>query len=89
LIHGARARAARSATAAKRLGFFYVPNGMYLPISIPRLSGLALVHTGAKPLESFRQHERGGGLSNLGVISPNEGGSVHTRARRLVERRAA
>jgi hypothetical protein len=71
-----------SATTAKRLGFFYVPNGMYLPNFHPTAVGTGFEYTPVlKPLEPLRQHVNVvSGLSNLGVISPNEGGGVHTRA---------
>jgi hypothetical protein len=74
-----------SAAAApiQRFGFFYVPNGMYLPNFHPTDNGgtnFAFTPV-IKPLEPFRQQVTVvSGLSNLGVISPNEGGGVHTRA---------
>jgi uncharacterized protein DUF1552 len=70
------------AATAKRLGFFYVPNGMYLPNFHPKTVGSNFEYTPVlKPLEPFRKHVNVvSGLSNLGVISPNEGGGVHTRA---------
>jgi hypothetical protein len=66
-----------------RMGFFYVPNGMFLPNFHPAGSGgKAFEFTPIlKPLEPFRhQLSVVSGLSNLGVVSPNEGGGVHTRA---------
>lgn len=75
--------AAPAAAAVQRLGFFYVPNGMYLPNFHPvGETGSNFVFTPVlKPLERFRsQVNIVSGLSNLGVISQNEGGGVHTRA---------
>ncbi len=66
-----------------RMGFFYVPNGMFLPNFHPGGSGGRAFELTPilKPLEPFRdQITVVSGLSNLGVISPNEGGGVHTRA---------
>jgi hypothetical protein len=66
-----------------RLGFFYVPNGMFLPNFHPAgEGGKAFEYTPVlKPLEPLREHVNViSGLSNLGVISTNEGGGVHTRA---------
>jgi hypothetical protein len=75
--------AGSSTTAPARFGFFYVPNGMFLPNFHPAGNGgTAFEFTPVlKPLEQFREHVTViSGLSNLGVISPNEGGGVHTRA---------
>ena len=69
--------------AVPRLGFFYVPNGMFLPNFHPAgEGGRDFEFTPIlKPLEPFREQTTVlSGLSNLGVISPNEGGGVHTRA---------
>jgi hypothetical protein len=79
------AMTAASATAAgiPRVGFFYVPNGMYLPNFHPAgEGGSGFQFTPVlKPLEPFREYVNVvSGLSNLGVISTNEGGGVHTRA---------
>src|SRR5207249_12096470 len=77
------ALSAASSTPPARLGFFYVPNGMYLPNFHPAGDGgTAFEFTPVlKPLEPFREHVTVvSGLSNLGVISANEGGGVHTRA---------
>jgi hypothetical protein len=66
-----------------RIGFFYVPNGMFLPNFHPGGNGGRAFELTPilKPLEPFRdQITVVSGLSNLGVISPNEGGGVHTRA---------
>lgn len=74
--------AGTAATPLSRMGFFYVPNGMFLPNFHPAATGSAFELTPVlKPLEPFRdQLTVLSGLSNLGVISPNEGGGVHTRA---------
>lgn len=65
-----------------RMGFFYVPNGMYLPNFHPETAGTNFELTPIlKPLEAHRDRLTVvTGLSNLGVISPKEGGGVHTRA---------
>jgi hypothetical protein len=78
----ALARGATAATAVPRMGFFYVPNGMYLPNFHPAETGKNFTMTTVlKPIEGFRdQMNVLSGLSNLGVISPKEGGGVHTRA---------
>lgn len=76
-------KAAGTTTPVQRMGFFYVPNGMYLPNFHPAGgSTTAFEYTPVlKPLEAMRsQITVVSGLSNLGVISPNEGGGVHTRA---------
>ena len=76
-------RAAATTTPVQRLGFFYVPNGMYLPNFHPSgEGGTSFEFTPVlKALEPFRdQVTVVSGLSNLGVISTNEGGGVHTRA---------
>src|SRR5271154_3409898 len=75
--------AAAVTKAPMRVGFFYVPNGMYLPNFHPTGDGgTSFEFTPIlKPLEPFREHVTVvSGLSNLGVISPKEGGGVHTRA---------
>lgn len=69
--------------APARLGFFYVPNGMYLPNFHPAgPGGPGFTFTPVlSPLEPFRDHLTVvSGLSNAGVVSSNEGGGVHTRA---------
>ena len=65
-----------------RAAFFYVPNGMYPPNFRPTATGSKFEFTPVlKPLEPFRENITiVSGLSNLGVISPHEGGGVHTRA---------
>src|SRR6188768_3591802 len=77
-------KAATTATGGSmRVGFFYVPNGMYLDNFHPKGKGgrdFALTPI-LKPLEPLREHLTViSGLSNRGVISHNEGGGVHTRA---------
>jgi hypothetical protein len=78
----ALAAGATAVNPLSRIGFFYVPNGMFLPNFHPAATGSNFELTPVlKPLESFREHLTVlSGLSNLGVISPNEGGGVHTRA---------
>ena len=77
------ATARSAANPVPRLGFFYVPNGMFLPNFHPKGPGgknFELSPT-LTPLEPFRdQLVVLSGLSNRGVVSPNEGGGVHTRA---------
>lgn len=66
----------------QRLGFFYVPNGMYLPNFHPVGSGgtsfeLTPVLT---PLAPVREHVVViSGLSNMPVLANDQGGGVHTR----------
>lgn len=72
-----------AANPVPRMGFFYVPNGMFLPNFHPAgAGGTSFEFTPIlKPLEPFREHLTVvSGLSNLGVVSSNEGGGVHTRA---------
>src|SRR5712692_6316451 len=76
-------RAASTATPVQRMGFFYVPNGMFLPNFHPAGEGGTNFEITPilKPLEALREHITVfSGLSNMGVISHNEGGGVHTRA---------
>ncbi len=72
-----------AASPTPRMGFFYVPNGMFLPSFHPAGNGgtsFELTPT-LKPLAAFRdQLVVVSGLSNSGVVSTNEGGGVHTRA---------
>lgn len=66
----------------QRLGFFYVPNGMYLPNFHPVGNGgtsfeLTPVLT---PLAPVREHVVViSGLSNMPVLANDQGGGVHTR----------
>jgi hypothetical protein len=77
------AQARTAAAPVPRMGFFYVPNGVYLPSFHPAGDGgrdFAFTPT-LKPLEPFRQQLIVvSGLSNLGLISAKEGGGVHSRA---------
>lgn len=77
------ATARTAATPIPRLGFVYAPNGMFLPNFHPAGAGgrgYAITPI-LKPLEAYRdQMVVVSGLSNNGVVSPNEGGGVHTRA---------
>ncbi len=72
-----------AANPVPRLGFFYVPNGMFLSNFHPkgtRGSNFTLTPI-LEPLAPFRdQLVVVSGLSNSGLVSPNEGGGVHTRA---------
>ena len=77
------ATARSAASPGHRLGFFYVPNGMFLPNFHPKGDGgkhFKLSRT-LLPLAPYKdQMVVLSGLSNTGVVSPNEGGGVHTRA---------
>lgn len=69
--------------ATPRMGFFYVPNGMFLPNFHPAGKGGTSYELTPilQPLQKVKsQLVVASGLANLGVISPNEGGGVHTRA---------
>ena len=83
MVPALSATAQTAASPVPRLGFIYAPNGMYLPNFHPAGQGgkaFALSPI-LKPLEPFRdQLVVVSGLSNYGVVSPNEGGGVHTRA---------
>ena len=72
-----------AAPAIPRLGFIYAPNGMFLPNFHPAGgggTGYAIAPI-LKPLAAYRdQMVVVSGLSNRGLVSPNEGGGVHTRA---------
>ena len=72
-----------AAPAIPRLGFVYAPNGMFLPNFHPAGEGgrnYAMTRI-LRPLEAYReQMVVVTGLSNNGIVSPNEGGGVHTRA---------
>ena len=76
--------AARSVTApVPRLAFFYIPNGILPRVFHPEGNGgsdFALSPV-LGPLAAHRDRMTiMTGLSNSGVVSPNEGGGVHTRA---------
>ncbi len=79
----ALASAQTAAPPVRRLGFFYGPNGMFLPNFHPAGDGgshFAMTPI-LEPLAPFRdQLTVVSGLSNRGVVSPNEGGGVHSRA---------
>jgi hypothetical protein len=67
----------------QRLGFFYVPNGMYLPNFHPAgAGGTSFELTPVlEPLRQFREEIVVlSGLSNGRVFANDEGGGVHTRA---------
>ena len=72
-----------AAPTIPRLGFVYAPNGMFLPNFHPAGPGgsdYAMTPI-LSPLEAYReQMVVVTGLSNRGIVSPNEGGGVHTRA---------
>lgn len=77
------ATAKTAAAPIPRLGFFYAPNGMFLPNFHPQGDGGRdyTITPILKPLEAYReQMVVMSGLSNSGIVSPNEGGGVHTRA---------
>src|ERR1700676_2084921 len=74
--------AATGAAGPQRLGFVYVPNGMFLPNFHPEGSGgTAYTMTPVlKPLEALREHiVVVSGLSNMPVLANDQGGGVHTR----------
>lgn len=65
-----------------RLGFVYVPNGMWLPSFHPEGPGGTSypVTPILKPIESVREHAVVvSGLSNMPVLANDQGGGVHTR----------
>jgi hypothetical protein len=69
-------------TAPTRLGFVYVPNGMFLPNFHPEgASGSSYQMTPIlKPLEPLRDRVVVvSGLSNMPVLANDQGGGVHTR----------
>ncbi len=74
--------AAPASTAPQRLGFVYVPNGMFLPNFHPAgPGGTAYELTPIlQPLEALRsQVVVVSGLSNMPVLANDQGGGVHTR----------
>ncbi len=83
MVPALSATARTAASPVPRMGFVYAPNGMFLSNFHPAGGGgknFALTPI-LKPLEPFRdQVVVVSGLSNNGVVSPNEGGGVHTRA---------
>ena len=83
MVPALTARAAARVTAVPRLGFVYAPNGMFLPNFHPAGAG-GKDYALTSILEPMRPHRAQmvvlSGLSNSGVVSPKEGGGVHTRA---------
>ncbi|MEE2637422.1 MAG: DUF1552 domain-containing protein, partial [Acidobacteriota bacterium] len=83
MVPALTATASTVANPVRRLGFFYGPNGMFLDNFHPAGDGgvgVALTPI-LEPLAPFRdQLTVVSGLSNRGVVSPNEGGGVHSRA---------
>src|SRR6202171_6394174 len=74
--------AATTSTAPQRLGFVYVPNGMFLPNFHPAGNGGSSYELTPilKPLEALREHVVVvSGLSNMPVLANDQGGGVHTR----------
>ena len=72
-----------AAAPISRLGFFYAPNGMFLPNFHPTGNGGRdyKITRILGPLKDYREQMIVvSGLSNNGLVSPNEGGGVHTRA---------
>ncbi len=72
-----------AASPISRLGFFYAPNGMFLPNFHPTGNGGRdyKITRIISPLKDYREQMIVvSGLSNNGLVSPNEGGGVHTRA---------
>ncbi len=72
-----------AASPIPRLGFFYAPNGMFLPNFHPTGNGGRdyKITRILSPLKDYREQMIVvSGLSNNGLVSPNEGGGVHTRA---------
>ena len=72
-----------AANPIPRLGFFYAPNGMFLPNFHPEGDGGKdfQITPILAPLQAYRdQMVVISGLSNSNLVSPNEGGGVHTRA---------
>ena len=83
MVPALSATAQTVAAPVPRLAFFYVPNGTFPKNFHPSGnggSGFDLTPV-LQPLADFRdQLTVVTGLSNSGVLSPNEGGGVHTRA---------
>ncbi len=69
-------------SAPKRLGFVYVPNGMWPPNFHPEGAGGMnyQVTPVLRSIESLREHTVVvSGLSNMPVLANDQGGGVHTR----------
>jgi hypothetical protein len=76
------ALSAATAAAPQRLGFVYVPNGMYLPNFHPAGNGGTSFQLTPilEPLAAVREHiVVVTGLSNMPVLANDQGGGVHTR----------
>ncbi|PCI75601.1 MAG: hypothetical protein COB20_12445 [SAR86 cluster bacterium] len=83
MVPAMTATAQTAASPVPRLGFFYAPNGMFLPNFHPEGDGGRdyQITPILRPLEAYReQMVVVSGLSNSSIVSPNEGGGVHTRA---------
>ena len=71
-----------ASTPPKRLGFVYVPNGMWPPNFHPEGSGGTnyQITPVLRAVESLREHTVVvSGLSNMPVLANDQGGGVHTR----------
>ena len=78
-----KALANTAANPTPRLGFFYAPNGMFLPNFHPEGNDGKnyTMPPILSPLKPYRENMVViSGLSNSALVSPNEGGGVHTRA---------
>jgi len=76
------ALSAAPSTAPQRLGFLYVPNGMFLPNFHPAGDGGTTFELTPilQPLAPVREHiVVVSGLSNMPVLANDQGGGVHTR----------
>jgi hypothetical protein len=74
--------AATASAGPLRLGFVYVPNGMFLPNFHPEGKGGTnyTMTPVLKPIEALREHiVVVSGLSNMPVLANDQGGGVHTR----------
>ena len=82
MVPALSAAAQAAAVPVPRMGFFYVPNGMYLPNFHPAGPGGTAFEFSPilKPLEPFRKNLLVvSGLSNANLISSKEGGGAHSR----------
>ena len=76
MVPALTATAKTAAAPIPRLGFFYAPNGMFLPNFHPAGDGGRdyEITPILRPLEAYReQMVVVSGLSNNGIVSPNEG----------------
>ena len=83
MVPAMTATANTPANPTPRLGFFYAPNGMFLPNFHPEGEGGKdyQITPILEPLKSYQKKMViVSGLSNSALVSPNEGGGVHTRA---------